>query len=124
MAEITDDGTGNQALKMTVNPKISRNQGNGIAILSKNGTLAELSRGQLYEMSFRFKVEGYKRAETATADPRLILQFYDFATNANSASHINEYYANYVLNYPELEDGVWYDLTIPVRAPIWDHGRY
>ena len=124
MSEITDDGTGNQALKLTVNPKISRNQGNGIAILSKNGTLAELSRGQLYEMSFRFKVEGYKRAETATADPRLILQFYDFATNANSASHINEYYANYVLNYPELEDGVWYDLTIPVRAPISGDGIF
>ncbi|MBQ9968456.1 MAG: putative Ig domain-containing protein, partial [Oscillospiraceae bacterium] len=120
--ELADDGTGNSALKVTVNPNTTYNAGKKEAMLSKNGNLAVLERGQLYEMTFRVKIDSYTRAEGAANEPRLIMQFYDFPTNANGSSAVGEYYKNYVLDYANMEKGVWYELAIPVRGPIEGDG--
>ncbi|MBP3634778.1 MAG: putative Ig domain-containing protein, partial [Oscillospiraceae bacterium] len=121
-AQAADDGTGNQALKLEFNPNAPRKGSSGFEIIVKNGELAPMELGHLYEMSFRVKVDGYKRAEGAMAEPRLSVQLYDFASNAKGSVVYNEVYSSRIVDMAALEDGQWVDLTVPVRAPVSGDG--
>ena len=66
--EVADDGTGNYALRMTVNSDITAQNAKSTELSLPNGTLMQIQPGHLYEMSFRIKHEGYVKPEGAKWD--------------------------------------------------------
>ena len=108
-AQVVDDGTGNMALKLELNPNGTQNGSVTFANVPKNGHFAPMELGHLYEMSFRVKVEGYKRAEGAKYDLRVIPQIYDYFSNSASGV-VDEIYNGTIVDLTALEDGQWTDM--------------
>ena len=99
-AQIADDGTGNMALKLEHNPNATQRQSANPAYVVENGHLANLELGHLYEMHFRFKYEGYKRAEGALYDPRIAVQIYDYYGNGfGVGGTVNKLYTGIILPF-------------------------
>ncbi|MBP3633845.1 MAG: hypothetical protein J6J43_04645, partial [Oscillospiraceae bacterium] len=116
--DVADDGTGNYAIRVVANSELSYNEAaNSGELALKNGKLAAIQGGQLYEMSFKMKTEGYVKPADATADWRFTFQLYDYWENARSTVMPKEYTTSLIVNPAEMTDE-WTTYTLRVRAPI------
>ena len=117
--DIADDGTGNMAIRVVANPNVTNREakGGGELVLA-NGHLAEIKGGQLYEMSFKMKAEGYVKPEDAKSNWRFIFQLYDYYENARTTKLVQEYSSSVYGKPEELSADEWTTYTVRVRAPI------
>ncbi|MBQ9968864.1 MAG: Ig-like domain-containing protein [Oscillospiraceae bacterium] len=122
-SQIVDDGTGNMALKLEHDPNVTQNQSKSPAYVPKNGNMATMELGHLYEMHFRFKYEGYKRAEGAKYDPRISVQIYDYYGNGfGVGGNVNKLYTGIILPFFNYEEGQWHDMVVYARGPADGEG--
>ncbi|MBQ9968659.1 MAG: Ig-like domain-containing protein, partial [Oscillospiraceae bacterium] len=120
-SEVTDDGTGNKALKIWNNSALCYNDtATGSEVRINNGYFAELQPGHMYEMTLRYKVEGYKQAPGAAGDLFLALQMYDYSSNARvDSAMLNQVLVSQNGNMHQSE---WGEARFVVRAPLTNDG--
>ena len=120
-SEITDDGTGNKALKIWNNSELCFNDTSaGSEVRIHDKYFAELQPGHMYEMSLRYKVEEYTQAPGAAGDLFLALQMYDYGTNARvDSALLNQVLVAQNANMHQTE---WTEARFVVRAPLTSDG--
>ncbi|MBP3634286.1 MAG: hypothetical protein J6J43_06910, partial [Oscillospiraceae bacterium] len=123
-SEIADDGTGNHALKVTMNPDVAysqiKNKGDEVGIA--NGHFAKVKPGHLYEITLKMKTENMLYPEDYYVGLQTYLQAFDYAGNTVSSASVNELNATYVADNKKFED--WTELTLTIRAPIDYEGPF
>ncbi|MBQ9967361.1 MAG: Ig-like domain-containing protein, partial [Oscillospiraceae bacterium] len=122
--ERADDGTGNHALKVSLNPNYSytelKNKGDEIAI--DDGAFAKVKPGHIYEVTLRMKTEGVLYPEDYSVGLQNYLSLYDYADNTTKSASVGEMNATLVQDNKLYDD--WTELTITVRAPLDYEGPF
>ena len=120
---VEDDGTGNKALKVSVNQNVSMEDvGNAASVITMaNGYFAEVLPGHMYEMSFKVRTMDYVRPEDATADLALDCQMFDYSENRQVADGLL-LQINGINNGLPLDMTEWTEIRYVVKAPLTADG--
>ena len=121
-SEITDDGTGNHALKVQLNSEVSRTGAAAVGeeVRVNNGYFAKLRGGHMYEITAKVKVDGYRKSPYASGELFAAFQMYDYTSNArNTSATLDQVLVSQNLN---LNASGWTEAHFVVRAPVTHEG--
>ena len=121
---VEDDGTGNHALKIAVNPNVSMDDVSDLAsvVTMANGYFAEVLPGHMYEMSFKVKTVGYVKPADATADLGFDCQMFDYAKQNAQVGDNLLLQINGLNNGLPLDMTEWTEIKYVVKAPLTSDG--